>query len=394
MIDYINSKDQSRCCGCRACEQACPKGALILNPNDEGFMYPVLDSEKCINCGICDQVCPIVNRPKGETPKKIYAVQHKKEDVLKISSSGGVFRLLADYVIKQGGYVVGCVWGEGNRPMLTIAQAPDELTPMQGSKYLSSDTNTVYQQVKELLEKDRPVLFTGAPCQCAGLQTYLRKPYENLYTADFLCHGMPSQQIFDAYIESIEKHRKGTVSNIKFRDKSQRGWGHCFSYTCNGKKYADVGKTNPYTFAYVSSYLNRYSCYSCPFTGKKRFTDFTFCDYWGYAAYQIEINGSKGISAVSVNTARASSMQQLLADQAVWILTEAEHVAAENPAILHEEHSVPPKIRKDIYHLVAQNGWEPVKKQHLRVKYYYLKKLWYMVPPKTVERIKKLMKHK
>lgn len=390
MIEYINSKNQSRCCGCRACEQICSQSALTMKPNEEGFMYPELDTEKCIHCGLCDKVCPMMNRPEGESPKSIYAVQHNKEDVLKNSSSGGVFRLLADYVIKQGGCVVGCVWGEGNRPTLTIAETTDALKPMQGSKYLSSDTNTVYKQVKKLLEKGRLVLFTGAPCQCAGLLTYLRKPYENLYTSDFLCHGMPSQQIFDAYIGSIEKRRKSKVSDIKFRDKSRRGWGLCFSYFCNGKKYTDVGKTNPYTFGFVSGYLNRYSCYSCTFTGEKRFTDFTFCDYWEYSGYGIDVDGNKGISAVSVNTERAVQLQRVLVDQAVWIPTKIDHVAVGNPSILHEEHGEAPEIRREIYCLVAQNGWEQVEKQHLRMKHYYLKKLWYMVPVDVVKKLRQL----
>lgn len=388
MIEYINSKDQSRCCSCRACEQICPQCALTMKPNEEGFMYPELDTEKCIHCGLCDKVCPMMNRPGGEAPKKIYAVQHKEDEVLEGSSSGGVFRLLADYIIKQGGCVVGCVWGEGNRPILAIAETIDALKSMQGSKYLSSDTNNVYPQVKELLDKGQLVLFTGAPCQCAGLLTFLRKPYENLYTADFLCHGMPSQQIFDVYIGSIEKHRKGKVSDIKFRDKSRRGWGLCFSYFCNGKKYADVGKTNPYMFGFVSGYLNRYSCYSCPFTGEKRFTDFSFCDYWGYSSYGVDVDGSKGISAVSVNTERAVQLQQELVDQAVWIPTKIDHVAAENPSILHKEHSEAPEIRHEIYRLVAQSGWEQVEKKHLRMKHYHLKKLWYMVPIDVMRKIK------
>ncbi|MBR2924112.1 MAG: Coenzyme F420 hydrogenase/dehydrogenase, beta subunit C-terminal domain [Clostridia bacterium] len=380
MIDYINSKDQSRCCGCRACEQVCPKGALAMKPNDEGFLYPDLDTVKCIHCGLCDKVCPMMNRPEGVTPKSIYAVQHNRDEVLENSSSGGVFRLLADYVIEQGGCVVGCVWSEGNSPILTIAETHDALKPMQGSKYLSSDTTVVYKKVKGLLENGKLVLFTGAPCQCAGLLTYLRKSYENLYTADFLCHGMPSQQIFDAYLGSIEKRRKGKVSDIKFRDKSRRGWGYCFSYFCNGKKYADVGMTNPYTFGFVSGYLNRYSCYSCLFTGEKRFTDFTFCDYWGYFDYGIGVDGSKGISAVSVNTERAVRLQQTLADQATWIPTKIDHVAAENPSILYEEYCVPPEIRRKIYRLVDQEGWEQIEKQYLRMKHYHLKKLWYMLP--------------
>lgn len=391
MLEYINTGDVSRCCGCRACEQICPKGAISLKPNDEGFMYPVLDEAACVHCGLCEKVCPVMNRPQGQEPVGVYAVQHYNDALLKTSSSGGVFRLLADHVIGQGGCVVGCVWGEGNRPVLAIAEKREELAPMQGSKYLSSDTNTVYPQVKELLEQGRLVLFTGSPCQCAGLLTFLRKPYDNLYTADFICHGMPSQQIFDAYIASVEKKRHARVEDIKFRDKSRRGWGHCISYVCNGVKVTEFGKTNPYDFGFLSGYMNRYICYSCPFTGKQRFTDFTFCDYWGYSAHQIALEGSKGVSAVSVNTERAARLQQALADQAAWISTQIEHVAEENPSMLHEEHGNPPEMRRHIYRMVAQDGWETVAKRHLRMKHYYLKKLWYMVPVDVVRKMKRVL---
>ena len=237
MLTYIETKDESKCCGCRACEQACPKDAIIMAKNHEGFLYPQLKEDLCVNCGICERTCPIMQAPAKQKIHSILAVQHKDDGILKKSSSGGVFRLLADYVIENGGYVVGCVWDENYNPVFKMAKTIPELLPMQGSKYLSSDTLDIYSEVEKSLKDGKTVLFTGAPCQCAGLLKFLRKPYDNLITADFLCHGMPSQKIFDHYLDSIEKTHGISKDNgrallsYSFRDKEKRGWGLVTSYS-------------------------------------------------------------------------------------------------------------------------------------------------------------------
>ncbi len=205
MLIYLASKDESKCCGCGACREICPKNAISMQLNKEGFLYPRIDNSRCIDCKLCENVCPEMVDPAKVVPVDIYAVQIKNKDELFESSSGGVFRLVADSVIRQGGHVVGCVWNDRMEPVLTITDTLDGLRPMQGSKYLSSSTEHTYLQTKELLDNGKMVLFTGLPCQCAGLLNYLRKPYKNLLTMDFLCHGVPSQIVFDAYKESREK---------------------------------------------------------------------------------------------------------------------------------------------------------------------------------------------
>ena len=215
MLNYLATQDESKCCGCGACVEICPQKALSMKPNKEGFQYPALDVDRCVDCKLCEKVCP-------ET------LQSKNAEELFESSSGGAFRLVADSVIQQGGAVVGCVWNEKMEPVLTIADSLDGLRPMQGSKYLSSSTEHTYSQTKKLLDAGRMVLFTGTPCQCAGLLNYLRNPYDNLLTMDFLCHGV-------AYREHCEKHRSGKMSRYKCRDKSAHGWAISESYCVNGK---------------------------------------------------------------------------------------------------------------------------------------------------------------
>ena len=396
MNRYLKSGDPSLCCGCRGCEQTCPTKAITMLPNEEGFLYPVVEQDGCVNCGLCGKVCPMEHRPAGQKITAAYAVQHRDEGILKESSSGGVFRLLADRVIEEGGCVVGCKWDKENRPVLAVAEQICQLPAMQGSKYLSSDTNSVYSQVKERLNAGQVVLFTGAPCQCAGLLNYLRKPYDNLITADFLCHGMPSQQIFDAYLDDLENRLGEKVYDIRFRDKSARGWGMAFSCRYRKgrreKKVCNVGWTDSYLHGFIQGYFHRYSCYECTFRGEPRFADLTFCDYWGVEDYHLTIPCEKGVSAVSVNSQKGTQLWSGLADQAHWTFTEVSHVAVGNPSLTGDAREKIPIMRRKIYGMVCCEGWRGVARKHLRVKHRLIKKLWYRVPPGVTKRLKRLLR--
>lgn len=396
MNQYLLTQDESRCCGCRACQQICPQNAISMAPNKEGFLYPVLDAQKCIQCGLCSGVCPVEHPPRGTPPLSAYAVQHRDDAVLLQSSSGGAFRLLADEILESSGCVVGCKWGEGFRPVLDIAETKQDLSAMQGSKYLSSDTGHVFSQVQERLDAGQQVLFTGAPCQCAGLKTYLKKDYDNLLTADFLCHGMPSQQIFDAYRKDLESRAGSPVYDIRFRDKSARGWGMAFSYKYRRrgkeKKVTNIGWTDPYQYGFIQGYFHRYSCYACPFRGSSRFTDFTFCDYWGVENFHPEIPSAKGVSAVTVNTGKAARLWQTVLPRIHGTPTQPQAVAAENPTLLKPVTERIPDLRGSIYEEISQDGWRSAARRHLRVRHCFLKKLWYHVPREQAAKLKKCLR--
>ena len=154
MLEYLRTYDLDKCCGCNTCAEICPKNAIFMQKNEEGFLYPVLDEKKCIHCGLCEAVCPEMSVPEIRKPRAIYAVQYKKDNELFRSSSGGAFRFLADKIISDGGYVVGCTWNKKMEPVLSIAGTTDELEAMQGSKYLSSNAGTIYTKVKKLLDGD------------------------------------------------------------------------------------------------------------------------------------------------------------------------------------------------------------------------------------------------
>lgn len=405
MIAYYRSRDVSKCCGCRACELSCHRKAISMCANDEGFLYPSIDKDKCIDCGICEAVCPMENNQQQYYPLSVYGLQHKKEDILEKSSSGGAFRVLADQVISEGGCVIGCVWDKQFHPVLRVAESFDELLPMQGSKYLYSDPENVFVQVKERLQLGQLVLFTGTPCQCAGLLSFLRKPYDNLITADFLCHGVPSQQIFDAYLDNIIKNirkkdifKKAEITEYQFRDKKKRGWGHVSSYTwtCGEKGFKKylVATTDPYDYGFLLGYFNRYSCYSCRFQGENKSTDFTFCDYWGVERYHKEFLYEKGVSAISVNTPKAELFQNRVKNSAIWIKTRIECVAEDNPTIKNSVIEEIPVIRKSIYKELRTRGWKYIEKKYLHVRNRNLKCIWYALPLTWTKKVKRLINKK
>lgn len=401
MLLYIETKDQSSCCGCRACEQICHKNAITMVSNEEGFLYPEIDMKLCVSCGACEKVCPQMTPPSKTEPIAIYAVQHNNADILSDSSSGGAFRLIADEVIAEGGCVAGCVLDEELRPVFKIADSSDDLLPMQGSKYLSSNTLDVYAQVKERLTAGQLVLFTGAPCQCAGLVNYLGKSYKNLLTAEFLCHGMPSQAVFDIYISHlIRKYRikngKSAIKNYRFRDKTKRGWGLVSSCTfVKGKslkvKYT-FESTDPYVYGFINGYFNRYSCYSCKFRGKKRFTDFTFCDFWGVEKFHPEIDKTRGVSALSINTQKAVAFKDNIADKANWIKTDAVSVSKCNASLTEDGAEPVPVTRLTIYSLLKEKGWQIVARKKLRPKRYFVKRAYYSLPTSIQKTIKRILK--
>lgn len=397
MIKYFISENEKDCCGCRACEQKCAQDAILMRTNGEGFLFPDIDLLNCVKCGICESVCPMENKPQENVIRAAYAFQHGDIEKLKGSSSGGAFRMLADWMVESGGYVVGCKWSDTNTPVLAMTDTIKDLINMQGSKYVFSDTNKVYKKIEKELKVGRKVLFTGAPCQCAGLLNYLGKTYENLITADFLCHGMPSQMAFDLYIEFIEKKVGAKIYDVCFRDKSKRGWGMTFSYkyfkSGKEKRKFNVGWTDPYLYGYVQGYLNRYSCYSCPFKGNKRITDFTFCDYWGVENSDISLIYEQGVSAVFINSEKAEQIFAKNVNKGQWIKTQIENVARENSTVIEAKNDKIPDLRLNVYSGLQKYGWKTIATEYFRVDKYWIKKIWYTIPYSWSKVIRKAVKN-
>lgn len=237
----INIIDKKNCCGCNACVQHCPKSCITMQEDEEGFLYPIVDQEVCIDCGLCEKVCPVLNQGEERKPLQVYAANNTNEEIRMQSSSGGVFTLLAETIIQEGGVVFGARFNDDWEVIHDYTETQEGLATFRGSKYVQSRIGDSYCQAEQFLKKGRKVLFSGTPCQIAGLNLFLRKEYNNLLTVDFICHGVPSPGVWKSYLEeliALQGNRKNSVlshskpiilnsirdiSRIEFRNK-RLGW--------------------------------------------------------------------------------------------------------------------------------------------------------------------------
>lgn len=308
MIDIKRKED---CCGCGACFDACSKGAIIWEPDYEGFSYPRVDAGKCVNCGLCNDVCPIENsdiintRNNSFTPI-VFGAYHKDEEIRLSSTSGGAFWGLAETFVKNGGYVAGAVWTDHFKVKHILTNNLEELNKIKGSKYVQSDFRGIYRRISELLKTGEKVMATGLPCQMAALRQFLRKDYENLIVVDLICHSMTSPLAFDKYIEWLEKKYKSEILLYHPKNKEYGGW-HSFAFKAkfkSGVEYVRKGDNDPFTeVAYGSNnILARYSCYECHYKHFPQPSDITIGDFWGIENVDPSLDNPKGVSKVIMNS--------------------------------------------------------------------------------------------
>ncbi|WP_270711482.1 Coenzyme F420 hydrogenase/dehydrogenase, beta subunit C-terminal domain [Phocaeicola coprophilus] len=307
MINIIHKED---CCGCSACAQICPKECISLQRDNEGFIYPNTNINDCIECHLCEKVCPILNSIKENEPNKVLAVKNKDNYIREMSSSGGVFYEIAKQVILQNGVVYGAKFSAQWNVEHAMAYNIDQLIPLMRSKYVQSDINKTYINIKDNLKDGKRVLFVGTPCQVAGLNSFLKyKKYSNLTTIDFLCHGVPSPKVWQLYIKEITKKNKAEISNISFRDK-KLGWRNyklTFSFS-NSTSWSEVHRNNIYMKGFLNNLYLRPSCYACKFKRFQSKSDLTIADYWGIYRYLPEFDDNLGVSLVFINTAEGEKL--------------------------------------------------------------------------------------
>lgn len=300
---------QRDCSGCSACFATCPMNAISMKENDEGFLYPEIDSEKCTNCGLCSKICPVVNPKYSNTSEPDCYAAMANDEIRKDSSSGGMFPMLAYTVLGNGGYVAGAVW-EGKRVVHIVSNKKEDVEKMRKSKYLQSSMENCYSDIKQLLEDDKEVLFTGTPCQVAGLKAYLRKDYEKLFTVEIICHGTPSPMVFEKYIDENLKDDEKFV-NTDFRDKVN-GWNLSFitTTTTNTRKFSFSSQTDTFLKVFLKNLCLRQSCGDCKFNKIPRQADLTIGDFWRIKKFSKKLDDRKGTSVLLVNNQKG----QLLFD--------------------------------------------------------------------------------
>lgn len=360
-INYEN------CTGCGACVQRCPKQCISWATKEFDFRYPRVDEATCINCGLCEKVCPIDKELKVPTAQKAYAAVHKDSSVLEKSTSGGAFTALADTIFSQGGVVYGAAMLNDMQVKHIRTENRTAFAELRSSKYLQSDTGTTYQMVEQDLKQGKVVLYSGTPCQIDGLKCFLRKEYENLYTADIVCHGVGSQAYFDRYME-FAKERYGKIKALRFQSKEYAGWscggGVVVVGTSNSEKKIPYRDFDNYYYSYfLSGDIYRKCCYSCKYANTKRVGDFSLGDYWGVEALNLPLQTENGCSLLLVNNERAKKLLETVVDldKVETTIEQAAHCNKQ----LNEPSRLPESRQKRIEEYVSMNG-QQIQKMYLK----------------------------
>lgn len=299
----IQVLEQSKCCGCGACAQKCPKRCIEMREDKEGFLYPKVDAIHCINCGLCEKVCPFIDSNENKTySHSFFAVQSKSDEIRLKSSSGGIFSLLAEKCISAGGVVFGARFDDNMFLIHSYTESFGNLDPFRGSKYIQSYIGDSFQKVERFLKEGRQVLFSGTPCQIKALKKFLMKDYDNLLTVDVICHGVPSPGVFRDYIKLLGK--KSKVVEYNFRDKCTGWCGYSCSYMLANGTHKSQNHMLDYFFegGLELHYFMRPSCFYCQAKGGKSLSDITLGDLWHIGLIPEIMNDDKGANLISINT--------------------------------------------------------------------------------------------
>lgn len=307
MIILDNPSD---CTGCTACECICPKNAITMTPDKLGFKYPTVNMDTCVECGLCQKVCPV--RDKYDTSMTFneplaFAARHKNQQELETSRSGGVFIAISDIILDNGGVVYGAGFDKNFKVSHQRATTKEDRDRFKGSKYVESDVSGIFRKVKKDLADGLTVLFSGTPCQIAGVKSFIgKKLRQNLFLADIVCHGVPGPYVWEGYLEYLKKKERGKLSDVSFREKKTLGWDtHKESYTANGHK--KLKRT--YSDLFYDHIMLRHSCGRCHFCNTLRPSDITLGDFWGWEKAVPDFNtDNKGISLILINTPKGKEL--------------------------------------------------------------------------------------
>lgn len=363
----ISIRKKESCCACGACVNICPKSSIIMVEDNEGFLYPRVNKETCVNCSLCEQVCPILNKQLSHQPKQVLAAKNKDKEIQYQSTSGGVFTLIAQQVIKEGGIVFGAIFDDKWEVCHDYVEKEQDLNLLRGSKYIQSRTEDSFSKVESYLKQGRLVLYSGTPCQISGLRQYLRKEYDNLLAIDIVCHGVPSPKVWRKYLLEVKKN--DIVRSISFRDKVS-GWDQS-SVVIDMKqtKLSEVMYANKYVRGFLKNLYLRPSCYECEFKSFNSGSDITLADYWGIDAEHKYFFDRNGVSLVMINTDKGK--QYLDFTKINYIETDLSHAVNHNSAIVSSVK--PHKKRAYFFDHINDNNIQRLINRSLLDPLHYLK---------------------
>ncbi len=335
------------CSGCSLCADACPRSAVKMEKDSEGFLRPAVNNDLCVECGICAKVCPVNKRAEKEEGEiSVLAAYSKDKSISRKSSSAGVFHYLARAVLEKGGVVFGAGY-DGVRVVHKGIERPEDLPDLMGSKYVQSDTSGVYNKVKAFLKEGRQVLFAGTPCQCAAVRSYIGDN-ELLFVMDIICHGVPSPELWNKYITEEFKD----VKSVSFRHK-KRGWEeYSMNIESKGGTYSRSFYSDPYLRTFVMNVALRPSCYSCSWKGENYFSDITVGDFWGIEKIYPQMYDSCGTSAVIIRSEKGEKLFSEIRDELV--LHPANLRDVERANVSYRKSTRRPPIRDTFFVSMAE----------------------------------------
>lgn len=351
----IDIKDKKDCCGCNACYDICPKDAISLETDIEGFWYPKVDMQKCIDCHLCEKTCPqhhVAELKHNEFEKPVcFAAIHKSVETRFASTTGGIFSALAEQVYREGGYVGGAVYREDWSVAHFISNNPEDLQRLRQSKYSQSDTRYFYKEVKRFLLAGEKVLVCGSPCQMAALRRFLGKNYDTLIILDYICMGITSPKFYQKYLDYWERKVGSKLVSFKFKDK-ELGWRNLvkrFDFKNGKTMYSRAQDNDLYSSAYHGHMVSRPSCYNCQFKGFPRMADITIADFWGCEKKREyrELDDNAGTSAVIINNQHGLDFFEKVKSHIKSVPAQIEDIIPANPALLHSD--IKPKANREAF---------------------------------------------
>lgn len=360
-ISVLNHAD---CCGCKACGDVCPKSCISFSEDEEGFIYPCIDEEQCISCKKCQRICPELNQKyncKRDIALAAYALNQEARNV---GSSGGVFGLLAQEIIIKGGKVWGAAFDDELQLHHQCANDIQGLTALYRSKYIQSNTEGIYIQIKKDISEGILTLFSGTPCQCNAVRNIIGESDE-LVTVEVICHGVPSQSLFNRLIVNLEKKTHCKIVSFAFRSKSPKALHpQSYTYVCNDEKgrktINGLHYQFPYYFGFQKYITLRPSCYNCKWAKLERTSDITLGDFWGVEKYDSSLNAKDGVSMVIVNTDVGKSLiESITKKKLIFIESLPIKAAIENNGCLSAPTQLKPE-REAFFKALKEESLEKV----------------------------------
>ena len=355
---------KSQCTGCTACVSICPCHCIQMQKDDAGFQFPeMIEQSACIGCGACERSCPVMsNKGFNSDLLAVAYAAFSKNDLLRMgSSSGGIFSELADVVLQSAGLICGAEYDVEGAVKHICVDNKMELWKLRGAKYSQSILGDSFQILKKQLDSGRKVLFSGTPCQVAGLKSFLKRDYDNLICVDFVCHGIPSPMVWEKYIKYRAQNDNGGVaaSHINLRNK-ESGWSKYsysveFTYSDNNRYLCKNG-ADPFMCFFVGDYILRESCSDCHFKGYSRVSDITLGDFWGIWDVCPEMDDNKGTSLVLLHSQKGKQLFQSVSERIEVQEVSLEQASQMNPSML--KSSVHQPDREAVLKTIAEDDFQ------------------------------------